>query len=79
MELGQSLQMGQRLTVTQRMVQTVSVLGMSAEELEAYLEEKSLENPVMVYDAERENLTRKPEDTERSRREEWLELSLIHI
>lgn len=78
MELGQSLQMGQRLTVTQRMVQTVSVLGMSAEELEAYLEEKSLENPVMVYDAERENLTRKPEDTERSRREEWLEDGPYH-
>jgi RNA polymerase sigma-54 factor len=71
-EMGQCLQMSQRQTVTQRMVQTVSVLGMSADELQAYLEEKSLENPVIICDAEQENLPRKPNDMEMHREEEWL-------
>ena len=61
----------QKQTVTQQMVQTASILQMTTQELEQYLQEQALENPVMeMEEASQPDL---PQQTELQRKIDWLE------
>ncbi len=62
------LEQTQKQTVSQKMIQSVSVLQMSTQELADYIKEVTLENPVLDFDE------RIPEDKEQERLKklEWL-------
>ena len=45
--MGLELNIGQRQTISQNMIQQMQILRMSSQELEEYLKEVSLENPVV--------------------------------
>ena len=62
------LEQTQKQTVSQKMIQSASVLQMSTQELADYIKEVTLENPVLDFDE------RIPEDKEQERLKklEWL-------
>jgi RNA polymerase sigma-54 factor len=71
MNVQQDLQLAQKQIITQKMLQSMRVLQMSAYELEQFLEEQALENPVIDFDAERDNLLDAKSDLSRIK-EDWL-------
>ena len=67
-----TLDLVQRQTLSQRMVQTMEILQMSAQELETYLEALSLENPVIELDTQ-DTDTESQKEIEFQRKLDWLE------
>lgn len=47
MDMNMNIDLSQKQVLSQRMVQTMEILQMSAQELESYIEELSIENPVV--------------------------------
>ena len=67
--MGLELNIGQRQTISQNMIQQMQILRMSSQELEEYLKEVSLENPVV----ELEETSIRDRDQERLKKLEWLD------
>ena len=66
--MGLELKVSQVQKISQNMIQQVNVLQMSSQELNAYVKELSMENPIMELDEpEPDN-----QDKERLRKLEWL-------
>lgn len=66
------LQPVQTQVLSQKMIQSAQILQMSSQELEAYMKEQALENPVIDLDEQYETDSR---DEEIRRKIEWLEAS----
>ena len=50
MELGHSLELSQKLQLSQTQIQALELLAMDSAELEQYLQQEYLENPLLEYD-----------------------------
>ena len=68
----QQLSLTQKQILSQHLIQTMEILQMSAIELESYLENLSMENPVVELDDVREE-SRDEKELARERKLEWLE------
>ena len=69
---GMNLELSQKQTISQKMIQSMNILQMSAVELEQHIENMALENPVLEI---QENPPASADDSDiyRQRKLEWLE------
>ena len=70
--MNQHLELAQKQILSQHLIQSMEILQMSALELESYLENLSMENPVVELD-EPERADNHDRETMLARKLEWLE------
>ncbi len=66
------MEMTQTLGLSQRMLQSTEILQMSSQELDTYLKETAIENPVIDIEEKYENSKQSERDAELQRKLEWL-------
>ncbi len=71
-EMDLTLELAQKQVITQQMIQSMEILQLNAIELQAYIENLSMENPVVDL-AETVQMPEDPKQQELARKLEWLE------